>query len=47
MSRRRECAALLVALALATACTRDHKQAEPAQKPTLLLLTSLPLVFGE
>jgi len=40
-------AALLIALALATACTRDHKQPEPAEKPTLLLLTSLPLVFGE
>jgi len=40
-------AALLIALALATACTRDHKQLEPAEKPTLLLLTSLPLVFGE
>jgi hypothetical protein len=47
MSRWRECAALLLALALAAACTRDHKQAETAQKPTLLLLTSLPLVFGE
>lgn len=47
MSRWRECAALLIALGLATACTRDHSQAEPAQKPTLLLLTSLPLVFGE
>lgn len=47
MTRWRERAALLLAIALATACARDQKQAEPAQKPTLLLLTSLPLVFGE
>ena len=47
MSRARVRAALLIALALATACTRDHKQPKPAEKPRLLLLTSLPLVFGE
>ena len=47
MTLARVRAALLIALALATACTRDHKQPEPAGKPTLLLLTSLPLVFGE
>jgi hypothetical protein len=46
MSRWRECAALLIAAALA-ACTRDHQPSDTADKPTLLLLTSLPLVFGE
>jgi hypothetical protein len=47
MTLARVRAALLIALALASACTRDHKQPAPAEKPKLLLLTSLPLVFGE
>jgi hypothetical protein len=47
MTRARVRAALLIVVMLASACTRDHRQAEPAQQPTLLLLTSLPLVFGE
>ena len=47
MTLARVRAALLIAVALATACTRDHKQPEPVEKPKLLLLTSLPLVFGE
>jgi hypothetical protein len=47
MSRWRERAALLIAAALAAACTRDQQRSETSDKPTLLLLTSLPLVFGE
>ena len=47
MSRWRECAALLIAAAFIAACTRDHQQPEAPDKLTLLLLTSLPLMFGE
>ena len=47
MTLARVRAALLILVVLASACSRDHKPAEPAQKPTLLLLTSLPLIFGE
>ena len=47
MTLARMRAALLIVVALASACTGGHEPAEPAQKPTLLLLTSLPLVFGE
>lgn len=40
-------AALLAAAAFAFTRARETPPARPAAKPTLLLLTSLPLVFGE
>jgi hypothetical protein len=44
-------AILIAAAAVALAVTRDRQRAPPprpaSQRPTLLLLTSLPLVFGE